>query len=179
MMSETQSNALIYTRDKLITGKNLFSGYVDYVFPLKQMKLPDSKTLLNSLWGLLCQKDEIKYNLMKGRTFELFDNKDITEIKPMSLDNTHDLKIRFVNKAKMFKNNFGRTGAFLLSRARLMVVTIMKDHIDHIVRIHTDGFIATKKLDIKLGTKIGDLKYEGYDANIEVKNSMVVKANFK
>ena len=52
----------------------------------------------------------------------------------------------------------------------------MGSHIDNIVHFHTDDFIATKKLDTKLGTNLGDLKYEGCCENVKVYNSIFVRS---
>ena len=42
---------------------------------------------------------------------------------------------------------------------------------ENVKRIHTDGFISTIKIDEKLlGAELGDLRYEGYCANVIVKN---------
>ena len=38
---------------------------------------------------------------------------------------------------------------------------IMLPHNDLLVRCHTDGFMSTKELDIKIGDQLGDLVYEG------------------
>ena len=40
---------------------------------------------------------------------------------------------------------------------------IMLPYNDLLVRCHTDGFMSTKELDIKIGDQLGDLVYEGVD----------------
>ncbi len=47
----------------------------------------------------------------------------------------------------------------------------MKDHIDELVFIHTDGFISKTKLNIQVGTNLGDLKYCGYCKNTQIINT--------
>jgi hypothetical protein len=41
-------NALIYSKDKLISGNTLFGKYTDLVFPPKQKGITDAKLLLSN-----------------------------------------------------------------------------------------------------------------------------------
>jgi hypothetical protein len=120
-INETGPNALIYTRDKLISGNTLFGKYVDLIFPLKEQGLLDAKILLNKLWGLLCQKKTIIHYLKPTKVFEIFDNSQITKIQPVSLTNPEVLQIKIMNNSHAFCTNFARIGPFLLSRARLFM----------------------------------------------------------
>jgi hypothetical protein len=53
--------------------------------------------------------------------------------------------------------------------------TLLNPHYEFIKRIHTDSFISSKKLNIKTGTNLGDLRYEGhYKGDLVIKNSMQV-----
>jgi hypothetical protein len=165
---------MIYSRDKLIAGNTLFGKYIDMVFSLKQKGIIDAKLLLNNLWGLLYQKNTLIYYLEPSKEFELFDNRQITRIQPLLLSNPDVLQIKLINNSHAFCTNFARLGPFLLSRARLFMSSLLYPHYYAIKRIHTDGFISSKKLDLQTGTNIGDLRYEGYYEKIVIKNSIQV-----
>jgi len=179
IIDDGKVNALIYSRDKLVTGSQLFGQFVDLVYPLKEKGLPDAKTLLNCLWGKLCEKDK-KVHLLKPETeFELYDNREIVKIVPKSLQNTDDLVVKYADTTKMYKFPYARIGPFLTAKARLTLGTLINEHYDHIVRIHTDGFISTAKLNVKLGDILGDLSYKGYCENIEVINANSITGKFE
>ena len=70
-----------------------------------------------------------------------------------------------------------------------MTSRIIEPYIDSIVRVHTDGFISTEQLSfektnnktidsVKIGTGLGDLKYEGYCENIHIKHMNKVIGEF-
>ena len=54
----------------------------------------------------------------------------------------------------------------------------MVPHKEFIKRVHTDGFISSKKLDIKTGDKLGDLVYEGYCENVIIESNIKPKEQF-
>jgi hypothetical protein len=59
-----------------------------------------------------------------------------------------------------------------------MIGNIMFSHKEFIKRINTDGFISSKKLDIKLGDKLGDLVYEGFCENVIIESNIKPKQPF-
>jgi hypothetical protein len=174
-IDNTGPNALIYSRDKLISGNTLFGKYIDLVFPLKQKGIKDAKVLLNNLWGLLCQKNTLIHYLEPNKEFEFFDNSQITRIQPTSSTNLDSLQIKIINNLYAFCTNLARIGPFLLSRARLFIGSLLQSHYATIKRIHTDGFISSVKLDLQTGTNLGDLRYEGHYQKVIIKNSMQVQ----
>ncbi|GAM18372.1 hypothetical protein SAMD00019534_015470 [Acytostelium subglobosum LB1] len=88
----------------------------------------------------------------------------------------------------LFDTPFARIMPFIISRGRKMIGTIIKDDIDCIKRVHTDGFVSTKpwtektgkkSLDYpKLGKECGDLRYEGFCPDAIVKNMTKVNGKF-
>jgi hypothetical protein len=54
----------------------------------------------------------------------------------------------------------------------------MFPHKEFIKRVHTDGFISSKQLDIKTGNKLGDLVYEGYCENVIIKTNQKPEQEF-
>jgi len=186
LIIDEQPNFLYYSRDKLITGTELFGNYVNTLFDLKQKKLPRAKQILNVLWGALSQKKVNKHTISNKleTDYVIPDDYDLTEIKPYDDNNTH---IGITNNDKQFKLGFGRIKPFLISKGRSMISKIIEPYnnnlvrtnepniynIVKIVRCHTDGFLLTHKpIDLSIGNNIGELKYEGYNDNYyKIKNS--------
>ena len=59
---------------------------------------------------------------------------------------------------------------FILSSARLKLSSIINPYVDNIQKIHTDGILSDIKLDVVLGDKIGDLRFDGYRENVKIFN---------
>ena len=66
---------------------------------------------------------------------------------------------------------------------------MIEPDLEHIKRIHTDGWISSKKIEygkdkyrsvcnIKPGSYLGNLRYEGYCNNVEIKNLNDVEGKF-
>ena len=172
LIIDGQPNFLYYSRDKLITGTELFGNYVNQLFDLKQKKLPRAKNILNILWGALSQKSINKHNISNNldRDYIIPDDTELIEIKPYDDNTTH---IGITNNDKQFKLGFGRIKPFLISKGRSMISKITEPYVENLVRCHTDGFLLTEKpTDLKIGNNIGELKYEGYNDNYyKIKNS--------
>ncbi|GAM25211.1 hypothetical protein SAMD00019534_083860 [Acytostelium subglobosum LB1] len=69
-----------------------------------------------------------------------------------------------INNLDTFYTPFARIMPFIISCGHQMIGTIIKDDIDCIKRVHTDGFVSTKPWTVKtgkLGKECGDLRYEG------------------
>ena len=146
-----KSNAMIYARDKLIQGHYLFGDFVSYLFSLKQSCKNDEekdavKMILNCLWGALVKKNVVSLNT-NGET-EIYGNKEIESIQSRG-DNKYYVKL--INRDSYYETEFARIKPFLLAKARGKLSKIMESNINSIVWCHTDGLIASKKLDIKLG----------------------------
>lgn len=180
LIIDDEPNFLYYSRDKLITCHELFGKYIDFMFDLKQKKLPRSKMILNILWGALCQKNTVSKCIDNDSTeiIDLPDDIDFDNIKPLDDKKTKTI-IDYVNRQTYYKSNFARLAPFLLSKGRLMISDILQPHKEHIKRIHTDGFISSSNLDIKTGQKLGELKYEGHCPNVKIVNNANIEGDFK
>ena len=172
-------NCLLYKKDTLIQGNKLFGEYTKLVFDLKQKKIDRAKVLSVCLWGKLCEiNDKAKLYCEVGQTnnLEIFDSKNIHLIIPTGKPNqNHNCKlmIKTAKKSNYFATNFARLKPFLLAGVRRKLRTTCFPHIESIKWIHTDGFLSSKKLDIKTGTKFGNLKYEGFiEKDYKVKNAI-------
>ena len=157
LINDNEANVLLWTRDKLLTGTELFGQFIDFTFDLKnKLKIDRAKKIINTLWGALCEK--------KTKNFVCGPDVDIgTNAKPISIRPTDDglLIIEVIKRDKQYVSGFARIKPFLLGKARSIMSEIMLPHNDLLVRCHTDGFMSTKELDIKIGDQLGDLVYEG------------------
>ena len=84
-----------------------------------------------------------------------------------------------VREDKYFETDFARIKPFLLARGREQLVKHMKPHVDNVVWCHTDGFITTNEFDVPNVDKIGALKFEGFCANVNIKNCIHKEGLFK
>ena len=159
---EEKDNFLYYSKDTLIQGNKLFGWFVDTLYKLKKEnpKLKEFKEILNCLWGLLSKqkKTTIVIDLNKPSDIDL--DTDKINILSQIMDDDK-ITITYQYKNNNFVNDFGRIKTFLLSQGRLKIAEILKDHLENIKNLHTDGWKSSKKLDIELGDGIGQVRYEG------------------
>ena len=172
LILDDQPNFLYYSRDKLITGTELFGNYVDTLFDLKQKKIPRAKNFLNLLWGALTQKAINKENVSDNieKPVHIQDDSELLSMKPYDDNTTH---IETMKNDKAFKTGFGRLKPFLISKGRSLISKLIEPYINTCIRCHTDGFMLSEQpTSLKLGDKLGELKYEGYNNNYyRIKNS--------
>ena len=174
LIQDDKPNMLYYSRDKTLSCHEIFNKYVDYLFPLKNShgkEYPIIKQILNILWGALCQTREIrevkKYD--SESVLNIDDDKIISILSP-TRDETGVL-VYYLENEYIYKSPFARLKPFLLAKGRNIITSIIMPYREDCVRCHTDGFILKSKTDIKTGSKIGELKYEGYSSYIKVKNN--------
>jgi hypothetical protein len=162
---------LIYTRDKLIKGNDLFGKYVELLYPLKQKNITGAKLLLNILWGALCKKNKISCKINNNEiTTDDHPNetKDIQEIIPISDTQTI---IKFTTDKCIYDTKFARIKPFLLSKARVKIGEAIYPIIDHVYYSHTDSIISDIPLNLPIiGDNIGDLRFEGTCDNCYIIN---------
>jgi hypothetical protein len=163
LIQDDAPNFLSYSPDKLMPCSRVFGRYVKFLFELKKQKVPGAKPLLNVLWGALCQKNLIKHFVhndnvpeYKGKIY------DITSLSnPEDENEGSSFQFRTIDTDVQYKTNYARIAPFLLARGRAILGETLLPNIDHIVRVHTDGFASTKKLQVETGTELNCLKYEG------------------
>jgi hypothetical protein len=157
LINDNEANTLLWTRDNLLTGTELFGQFIDFTFDLKnKLKIDRAKKIINTLWGALCEK--------KTKNFVCGPDVDIGKnAKPISIRPTDDGKtiIEIIKRDNQYVSGFSRIKPFLLGKARSIMSDIMLPYNDLLVRCHTDGFMSTQELDIKIGDQLGDLVYEG------------------
>ena len=170
LIEDEQPNFLYYSRDKLITGSEIFKQYVELLFELKnkgKKGIKKSKQILNILWGSLCEGNtKTQYiNNNDDKIINIDGNIKILKIKPF---NDNETIIEYVNNDKQFKSNYARMKPFILAKGRNALYNLIKNEINNIVWFHTDGFICRSKLNINIGDGLGCLKYEGYSKKLKI-----------
>lgn len=161
LIQDGMPNALIY--DDLVTGRSIFGKYVDYLFKLKSDGCKMAKKLLNILPGAFCEKNKHKtvvrndLNLEKVKLLSIqpFEETYIVEHMPLN---------------KIFKTNYARVGPFINAFSRYKMSELLFPHRNLIVRIHTDGFISLKPIQLPIGPEIGKFKLEHENQNVKVLN---------
>lgn len=160
LITDDKPNCYIYTRDKMLTGSQLFSKFVNRMFMMKEAGIEGAKLILNSLWGSLCKGSH------KVVTLDPEDEQpdgNIIDIK----QNSDGTVSYFFYKDKPFTYDFARMKPFLLAKARSVYVDVVYPFSDKVVRCHTDSIISTEKLEFKQQSSkyksvMGELSFEGY-----------------
>jgi hypothetical protein len=167
IIEDENANALIYSRDKLINAHYLFKSFVSFMFDLKQKKVPKAKEILNILWGGLSRKVIFKKEAKPDNVVDVFSDRTITSIIPTF----HGHKVKFFRNECMYKTSFARICPFLIAKGRETITKYIGTDIDIVVRVQTDGIITTKPLpESKIGTEMGELKFEESSQKIEIHN---------
>lgn len=181
LIEDEQPNFLHWDANSRVNGNKIFDNFINYLFPLKQQGHEVAKKLINVLWGGLCQKNKIRLIHNEKQITTIRKDQTMTEITPiLNKENEFDVIVR---DNETYCTNFARLAPFLLATGRKMIVNVMAPNMKNIVRVHTDGFISTKKLEfssnksnkgsgsidyVKFGKDIGNIKYEGYNDNINI-----------
>ena len=168
-------NALLWDRKHLLTGQQLFAEFVDLLFDLKQQKIDGSKQILNCLWGSLCEMNKIPLKIKNNQNKNTEIDSDMTLLSLRPLDKNTTI-VEVIKNDKYYETNFARICPFILSYGRLKISRAIRPHIDSIVRVHTDGFLSTKELNIETGTNLGEIKLDIYQ-NCKVYNNIRIDKN--
>ena len=171
LMEDRQPNHLYYPRECSARGSILFGPFYTPLYKLKEAhpEYPLIKLLLNALSGILGQQVRTSIKAKKGDKPRDIDHLLDLDIMP---DETGVTTYEGIDASTViFKHAFARCSPFMTSFGRRDILKkIGPENEDKVVHIHTDGFIATEALPLKLGKNMGDLKYEGYSETVHVQH---------
>ena len=168
IIENNECNFIYYNSSKCIKACDIFKNYVDVLYKLKDKKIQGSKMILNMLWGVLCEKKKTKHYINIDEQFLIPDNNEILHIKHM--DN-NKINLHLSNNDYIYKTNYARLCPFLLSQARYNISSLIEPYKNDVINCHTDGFtLPYKPNELKTGLNIGELKYNGYCENYDIKN---------
>jgi len=179
-------NALIYPSNTRINGQNVFGTYVSELQNLitqNPKEKPLFKKLLNILWGALCQHNK-KVSLLFSEEDCEVKGDDILVLKPSNFDERYYI-CKALDYKNIFDTPFARIGPFILSKMRYILSRLIEPHLEHIVRIHTDGFFSTKELTFEktsnsmdslvIGTEMGNIKHIYHEYVKILNTSRIIK----
>lgn len=180
IIEDDKPNLLSYAGPNMRLSGNAFKEFVKELYELKKSlgkQFPIFKKQITVLWGALCRKNIVSKFLNKEEYYDLPVDQKL--LKTINFGNNH-VTLKSLKLDTQYITDFARLGPFLLSRCRCMMSRIIERNIDNVVRVHTDGFISTKKMkfkrqdnncpidQVKLGTDLGDIKFEGHRELIEI-----------
>ena len=189
-MSKRSPNALLYESKKNCQGSVIFGAYVEMLFNIKLvggLAGIAAKRILNMLWGALCERKIIYYeignntNWTMDSRFEIQEGESIGHVIPMGKENW---TVQCFRSDILFKGEYPRIAPFLLAAGRKLVSETIQPYKDHLKRVHTDGFILEEQQDAHMMIQINDnahktlgqLKFEK-EGICYVKNANKVKWN--
>ena len=172
MVDDAQPNALIYSRDKLQFGHQIFKPFVQKLHDLHLQGVPLCKQVMNALFGALSEKStrrlyiepmEWHEDLEPGLQFLWSNDRiglpdtpmqpcSVYKITPMGHGNEqgvmsrNDFKVELLMNHKRFKYSWARTHPFMTAKGRRKMMEIFGKHEQHIIKVATDGVISTKPL---------------------------------
>ncbi len=171
-MIDKSPNAVLYSnmtgRGMVYPANKVFGPFVKSMSELVKADIPYAKKIMNSLWGGLCQKNTKIFDDGADRSnFDTdetdFKDHDIDHIEPAFVAGKPSFRVKLVDREQRFATDYARIGPFVTSFARREMYLALRDHVDHVFRIHTDGFVADKKIELRMSSKIGDWKVESKD----------------
>lgn len=170
-MSTASPNVLLF--EERVPARSVFKPFVDYIYDLRKT-VPDAtkprvKKIMNCLWGGLCAKRKTKVDMNKVNVLDL-EGRSVTHIEPFG----DSLLVTVERNENRYKTSYARMLPFITSYGRHIMFKELHPFKDSIHRIHTDGFIADRKLDLKLSTKLGGWKIEK-QGKCRIKNSKHVE----
>lgn len=155
---DTSPNAMIYAKDAMVRGYDLFGPIVDYLYELKKEGFAIAKAMTKMLGGALCQ--------IKRRTTFTDGSDDLGTRQILSIV-PHDESQYLVEDyepSEFFKTDYARVGPFMTAYSRAKLSRAIEPFADKVVRVHTDSFTVVGDVDlpddIVLGDGIGEWKLE-------------------
>lgn len=176
-MKDKPINAILYPVEYRIKSHMVFGKYYENLMDLypdiKKKSRPRFKILLNSLWGALCQKNVKNKLIRDGEATEPIDLENYDIVNTTEVDDNLT-KYKLHSKNKPYVHNYARLGPFIQAHARACMFHQLHKYEKHIKRIHTDGFVADKELDLTISEEMGGWKIEKQgDVRIENINKLV------
>ena len=63
-------------------------------------------------------------------------------------------------------------GSYITARTRLQMFDVVIDNYDKIVNVATDGILSTSKLDVKVGSELGEWEFNEYERGVVIGNGI-------
>jgi len=164
LVQDKQVNALVYPRESRLNGSQMFGRMIKLLTAMKSKGVGGDRIsrALKMIWGSLSSKKSKTitvgtYN-PKEKIIELPENMEIYSKKRL---NDELVIIEYFDRDDRYVTPFARIKPFVLAFGRSMVSRYMEPDVKNVKRCNSDGYYVTKQLDVKTGTKAGDLVYKG------------------
>jgi hypothetical protein len=125
-----------------------------------------AKRILNMLWGALCEKSFMSYEIgqdtkwTKDNPFDIPEGERVNSIIPLGKENW----TMYCSKPdNLFKGEYPRIAPFLLAIGRKLISETIEPYKNYLKRVHTDGFILEDisiPVNDNANTTLGRLKFE-------------------
>jgi hypothetical protein len=143
LIQDDQPNAYIYLLNKITNGNKIFGKWYETMTALKK-ELPKNflvKMLSSSLWGRLAQRKIMYKKESEAETMNIGLGSEaeyivIDYITPENGESYYKLQ----NAKKPYVYNI-RLKPWITSYGRIKTAKIILDHLDDVVRVHTDGVV--------------------------------------
>ena len=100
LIIDDKPNFLYYSRDKFLTGSEIFGEFIDILYPLKEKKISGAKRILNCLWGAISQKDKKKKTINNDDVYNIPD-----DVKPTFRPfNTKSVIIEYCHYDRIYRS---------------------------------------------------------------------------
>lgn len=144
-------NALTYDESDLVESTSIFEDYFNVVNGAKYRLKgnPLSKLLMNSIYGY----QKIKYNPIKIKEskFDKYSdterNKYIVDFSKQYINKKGENVYYMIRRDRIYEYPLARLSFFLPCKGRVYMGKKIFKILDDVVRVHTDGFITSKKHD--------------------------------
>ena len=172
LIQDEYPNVLEYGDECRLKGRDVFGLFIDSLYKMKKAGVPGAKSVGNCLWGYLSSYavNNVHTEEKKGKVCaEMEDEKFIKQVIPTYQKNgkqhfiykTYDTQEVLENGKplkKIFRFKYSRFSPFLTALGRKAMYDSLKDVREHVFRVHTDGFVVDKELDLKMGDGLGRYK---------------------
>jgi hypothetical protein len=163
LIQDEEPNAYIYLLKKITNGNKIFGEWFETVSALKN-ELPKNflvKLLSSALWGRLSRQNIMykKESEAENMNIGLGSDADYIVIDYITPENGESY-YKLQNAKKPYAYNI-RLKPWITSYGRIKTAKIILDHLDDVVRVHTDGVVFNKPKDLNIGGFIPEKKTTG------------------
>ena len=165
LIQDGEPNAYIYLLKQITNGKRIFGEWFKTLSELKK-ELPKNmsvKMLLSSLWGHLSRRNTktIKESQAEELNIGLLPDEGIDHlILDYIIPAKGEAYYKLLDIKKPYLFNL-RLKPWITSYGRIKTAMIILDHLDDVVRVHTDGVVFTKPKDLNIDGFIPEKKTTG------------------
>ena len=163
LVQDGKPNAYLYEMKDMITGDKVFGKWYEMILKLKK-EFPNNmltKMLSSSLWGHLSKSNiyHMSEDEAEGLSIGLTDKADYYIID-YTIQEDGTAYYTLLDNKNPFKYNL-RLKPFITAHGRNMTARIVSEHIEDVLRVHTDGICFNKPLTQSIDNFVSEDKTTG------------------